>query len=53
MCGRVATPKTNDILKAFDLVFNGPEVQHNINLKPADEVLIIASNNPNEMDYKK
>lgn len=41
MCGRVGTPETGDILKAFDLAYNGPSAEMNINVAPTNQVPVI------------
>lgn len=53
MCGRVATPETDAILGYFDVKYKGDLWTKNINTKPTDGVPVIASDKPNELDYKR
>ena len=52
MCGRVATPATDDILGAFDLKSRGGEWMRDINVPPTGKVPVIDSHHPDELDYK-
>ena len=52
MCGRVGTPNSNDILKSFDLVYNGPYKEMQINVAPTDQVPVVDNKKPGELQYK-
>jgi putative SOS response-associated peptidase YedK len=52
MCGRIRTPPTKDILKVFDLTYQGDYNGVNINVAPTDMVPVIDTQKPQELQYK-
>ena len=53
MCGRVAVPPSEDILKAFNLILNDSERPIDINVPPTASVPVIDNRHPNELSYKR